>query len=367
MHPWLTFLLILLTAATNLVLRRGEHPLAIHMAMIFDLAILTGILALTGGASNPFSVLYLLHVALAAVLLGTAWTAVVAVLAAVGFGMLFAVTDPHAMHSAGAGGMQAHLWGMWLAFAATGAGISWFVARLASALRQREAELAQLRQVAENQERVLSLATLAAGAAHELGSPLAAIAVAAREIQLLAPEGSEIAAEASAQRQQIDRCKSIIARLSQRAGSPLAAPARNVPVAELWTGLASALPPRDAARVTFQEAPPVFIHAPEYELQEAMASLLQNAVLAGPGPVRVSAIFNAAEVQLCVEDSGVGIPPQVMARIGEPFVTTRAPGEGMGLGLFLARRFAEAQGGGLKVQSSPGQTRVCLQLPAERK
>jgi two-component system sensor histidine kinase RegB len=56
-----------------------------------------------------------------------------------------------------------------------------------------------------------------------------------------------------------------------------------------------------------------------------------------------------------------------MARIGEPFVTTRAPGEGMGLGLFLARRFAEAQGGGLKVQSSPGQTRVCLQLPAERK
>lgn len=364
MHPWVALGLICTTAASNRLLQRVEHPAVIHVAVLLDLVVLTAILALTGGASNPFSVLYLLHVALAAVLLGTAWTAAVAVLAALGFGLLFAVTDPHAMHSAGAGAMQAHLWGMWLAFAATGAGISYFVAHLASALRQREAELTRLRRVAENQERVVSLATLAAGAAHELGSPLAAIAVAAREIQLLAPEGSEIAEEAAAQRQQIDRCRAIIARLSQRAGAPQAEAANDIAVATLWAELAATLAPRDATRVQFQEAPAVLIQCAARDLREALGSLLQNALLAGPGPVQVHASYTTEKVCLSVEDSGVGIPADVQARLGEPFLTTRPVGEGMGLGLFLARRFAEGLGGTLDVASKPGQTRVSLTLPA---
>ena len=352
------------TAVSNLVLRRVDHPAAIHVTVVLDLVVLTAILVLTGGASNPFSVLYLLHVALAAVLLGTAWTGAVTALAALGFGLLFAFTDPHAMHKAGAGAMQAHLWGMWLAFAVTGAGISWFVARLATALRQRQTELTRLRRVAENQERVVSLATLAAGAAHELGSPLAAIAVSAREIELMAPEGSELADEARAQRGQIERCRDIIGRLSQRAGAPLAEPASNVTVAELWAGLAATLAPRDAGRAVFVEPPAIAIHAPEHGLREAVGSLLQNALQAGPGAVRVAASNGGGTVTVSVEDAGEGMPADVLARVGEPFVTTRGAGEGMGLGLFLARRFAEGLGGALDVSSRPGETRVSLVLPA---
>jgi two-component system sensor histidine kinase RegB len=69
-------------------------------------------------------------------------------------------------------------------------------------------------------------------------------------------------------------------------------------------------------------------------------------------------------VTVSVEDAGEGMPADVLARVGEPFVTTRGAGDGMGLGLFLARRFAEGLGGALDVSSRPGETRVSLVLPA---
>lgn len=364
MSPITAAALVGTTAVSNLLLRRTEHPAAVHAAVVLDVVVLTAILVGTGGASNPFSVLYLLHVALAAVLLGTAWTGAVTTLAAAGFGVLFAVTDPHAMHRAGAGAMQAHLWGMWIAFAVTGAGISWFVARLAAALRVREAELTRLRRVAETQERVVSLATLAAGAAHELGSPLAAIAVAAREIELLAPVGSEIAEEARAQRAQIERCRVIVGRLSHRAGAPLAEPSVDIPATTLWVELAAALPARDAARTVFTAPAGVFIRAPGTGLREAVGSLVHNALQAGPGPVHLSVAPSPEGVTVAVTDSGAGMTPEVQARAGEPFFTTRAAGEGMGLGLFLARRFAEGLGGTMRIDTRPGETRVTLLLPA---
>lgn len=376
-------LLIGLTALSNLVLRHlhrraidiGEdrvHPAVIPAAVCLDLVVLTATLALTGGASNPFSVLYLLHVALAAVLLGPAWTGAVTVLAVAGFGLLFVFTDPHAMHQGGEGAMQAHLWGMWLAFAVTGGGISWFVAQLARALRQRDAELTRLRRVAELQERVVSLATLAAGAAHELGSPLAAVAVSAREIELLAEPGSEIAEEARAQRAQIERCRTLIARLSQQAGAAQAEPGGVVRLSAVWHTVGASLPGRDAGRTRFEATDAdLCVFTSERGLVEALGSLVQNALLAGPGDVRVYArkIPGAAGgddgVELGVEDRGTGMPEAVLNHAGEPFFTTRRVGEGMGLGLFLARRYAESQGGRLEIRSAPGQgTTAVLWLPA---
>lgn len=362
--PVAAMALVAVTAASNAALRRIERPGVVHAAVVFDLAVFTALLGLTGGASNPFSVLYLLHVALAAVLLGPAWTGGVTVLAAVGFGLLFLVTDPHAMHRAGAGAMQAHLWGMWVAFAATGAGISWFVARLASALRRREAELVVLRRRAEAQERMVSLATLAAGAAHELGSPLAAIAIAAKEIELLAGDSPEVVGEARAQRAQVDRCRDILGRLTQRAGAAQGEMVEPVGIAVIVARIAATLPSRDRDRLRVAGAAELAILAPPHALGEAVGSLVHNALLAGPGEVVVSAEGQGAAVLLTVADQGAGMGREVLDRVGEPFFTTRPTGEGMGLGLFLARRFAESVGGGLSMESAPGSgTRATLRLP----
>ena len=351
-----------LTAATNLALARSADERALPAALLFDLGALTALLAATGGASNPFSVLYLVHVALAAVMLGPTWTWRVALAAVSGFALLFPFTDPHAMHAAR---IEAHLAGMWAAFSVTAVGIAWFVARLATAVRDRDQQIAQLRHQQERQERVMALASLAAGAAHELGSPLSAIAVGAREIALMA-DGShpEIAEEAAAMRAAVDRCRVIVSRLTQRAGASQGAGLTELRGPALAEALLERLSVADRARVELQLPVDLVAFAPLEPLVEALVSLLHNALLAGPGPVLLTATTEEERVELRVEDRGVGMDAGALARLGEPFFTTRAPGEGTGLGVFLATRLAESLGGGLSVRSTPGQGTVAtLRLP----
>lgn len=355
--------ILLATGLSNLALARSARPAAIPAALVLDLALLTGLLALTGGVGNPFSALYLLQVALAAVLLGPAWTWRVATLAILGFALLFPFTSEHVVH---VGMARAHLWGMWAAFALTSVGIAWFVARLAATLRAREEELARLRRAAELQERVVSLAALAAGTAHELGSPLASIAVSARELELMASELPDpaIAEEARGIRAQVERCREVVGRLTRRAGAPQAEPAEDVALSERWAELRRALPTRDAARITWETGLDLRLRTPPRALSDVLDSLLRNALLAGPGPVRVRAAVQGGALRLMVEDQGVGIPAALADRVGEPFFTTRPAGHGMGLGLFLARRYAEGQGGRLELDSIEGRgTRITLVLP----
>ena len=355
-----------LTAVSNLGLARSRHPQAIPAMILLDLGVQTALLALCGGASNPFSVLYLVYLTLTAVLLGPRWTWGVAIASTLGFALLFLFNDPHLMHG-GEGRVQAHLLGMWAAFALAGGGIAWFVGRLARVLGEREIELARLRRQTETQERVLALATLAAGAAHELGSPLAAIAVGAREIEVLAGERDpEVAGEARAVRAQVERCKGIIGRLSQRAGAAQAEPPAPVRLDQAWAAAQTRLVDLDTARVTARSQPEdLVLVAPPEALAEALASLVRNALQAGAGAVLLVAAAEGDGVRITVTDRGVGMAPEVLARVGEPFYPTRAPGVGMGLGVFLSRRFAEGLGGALDLDSAPGQgTVVTLRLPA---
>jgi two-component system sensor histidine kinase RegB len=357
--------LLVAMVASNLALGRSEREGALPAAMLLDLGLLTGLLLVSGGASNPFSVLYLLHVALAAVLLSPGWTSVFTLLAVLGFGGLFPFTDPHAMHKGGAGVMAAHLWGMWAAFAVTGAGISWFVARLARALRDREAELEGLRRDRETRERVLSLGTLAAGAAHELGSPLAAVAVSAREVEWMAGDNVELREEARSIRAAVERCKSIVGRLTQRAGAGRAEAAEEVELYGMLSALRDELSPKEAERLRLP-APgeAASVRAPPVALAEALRSVLSNALRAGPGEVRVEVRAEGATLRLEVQDVGEGMAAAVLARAGEPFFTTRPTGEGMGLGLFLARQTLEGLGGTLRLRSSAGRgTQVELVIP----
>ena len=144
-------------------------------AMAIDVVILTGLLFFTGGPFNPFSFLYLVHIALGAVVLRPVWTWSLVALSLVCSGALFYghvwlkldYSDPasHAQH------MRMHLEGMWIAFAVAAGFIVYFVTRVRRALARREADLAAERALAARNERLASLATLAAGAAHELATP----------------------------------------------------------------------------------------------------------------------------------------------------------------------------------------------------
>jgi len=343
-------------------------------AMIFDAVVLTVLLALSGNHSNPFSTLYLVNVALAAVLLRPGWAWALLVVSLALFGSLFALEEAGLAlsdldHMAL---MKLHLQGMWVAFAIAAAFIVYIVNRVTRELALRDQELAEARGLSARRDKVAALATLAAGAAHELSTPLATIAVVTRELErslekaAAAPPGAH--EDLGLIRQQLGRCQDILQQMSAHAGENAGEPLVTVTLAQWVEAALVGLPGRE--RVELSGQVPLADHGvegPARALARALRGLLKNALQAMPeGPsvvLRLSATGN--EVRVEVEDRGRGMVPEVLARAGEPFFTTKGPGEGMGLGLFLTRELARQLGGSLELESAPGKgTTARLRLPA---
>ena len=173
---------ILFTAASNagiaLGMRLGRPRVWLVQAVLMaDVLALTTLLYFTGGARNPFSVLYLVHVAMAVIAVGSAWTWVIVSLAAACYGLLFAWYVPLEMRALPDWVMGT---GHWVALVLVSVLIAAFIGQIEHSLRQRELELAEVREQAGRNERLASLTTRAAGAAHELNTPLGTIALAAK-------------------------------------------------------------------------------------------------------------------------------------------------------------------------------------------
>jgi len=326
---------------------RGRRPPegVLVGVLLLDATLLTALLAMTGGASNPFAPLYLLLVGLAAMVLRPWWTWVLVAFAAASYGVLFLVPAPHAHHT---GSMAAHLAGMWVAFA-LGAPF------LAFAITRIRTELARARQARERAARLASLATLAAGAAHELASPLSTIKVVARELERR--DDPRVAADGALLQREVDRCRDILSQLAADAGAGMGESPRTVPVRELVEG---AVGDREVAVEGELEGN---AHLPPRLVQQALRRLLDNA-LAASEQVVLHVHPGEGWLSLTVVDQGPGMSEEVLERAGEPFFTTRAPGEGMGLGLFFARSVSEHLGGTLEITSDPGRgTRAALRIP----
>ena len=151
--------------------------------MALDVLIFSGLLYFTGGPENPFSFLYLVPIAIAAITLRSAWTWMLVLLSLASSPVLFARHQPLPAAGGHAGHMALHLRGMWVAFGVASAFIVYFLMRVRRALAARDEELVSSRSLAARQERLASLATLAAGAAHELATPLSTIAVVAKDLE----------------------------------------------------------------------------------------------------------------------------------------------------------------------------------------
>lgn len=333
-----------------------------------DVLLLTWLLHLTGGPFNPFSSLYLVHVALAAVVLSPRLTAAVSVAALGAFGLLFVLPQSAeaALHHADQ--MRMHVRGMWLALAIAAAFIAYFVTRVTRDLRRRESELAETQALAQRNERLASLATLAAGAAHELSTPLGTIAVVAHELQQqLTREGAAGKLDdVQLIRREVERCREILNQMAVDAGQSTGEGFSLVTAQQL---IDAALSGVDSARVQVQldsafDGERLFL--PRRAVAQVLRAVLDNALDAvGEGEaVAIRGSVHAAHCEVLVIDCGPGMSAQVLQRAGEPFFTTKEPGQGMGLGLFLARAVLQRLQGDLKIESHTGQgTRVTLRLP----
>ncbi len=346
--------------------------------MLLDVGLLTAVLYFTGGPFNPFSFLYLVNVALAAVLLPPGWTWALAGVSLALFGGLFFAHVPlplgdHAMghdHP-----ISMHVQGMWVAFGVAAAFIVYFIQRVRGALAERDAELGEVLRAAARHEKLASLATLAAGAAHELATPLSTIAVVAKELErtlgTAAGNGPAIS-DVRLVRAQVERCREILQQMAADAGESTGEAPVVVPIAAVLDAALADLAGRE--RVRREIAPAVaggLIRVPPRALSQALRGILKNALEASPGEADVWVRVEQAPGQwrIVVVDRGRGMTPDVLARAGEPFFTTKngdGLGRGMGLGLFLARIVLERLGGELGLVSEQGRgTTVTLTLPAE--
>jgi two-component system, sensor histidine kinase RegB len=361
----------------HLFLRRGTEPSdgILGGLILFDIGLLTGVLMLTGGPSNPFTISFLVYITLAAVTLNAAWAWGAAVASMAGYGLLFvtplrAIVDAQPHHGAMDPGIG-HQAGMGLAFGAAAILTASFVTRIRLALEARERALGEARRRAAQQERLASLTTLAAGAAHELATPLSAIAVAARELELsTAAPGipPEISDDARLIRSQVDRCREILDQMSGRADESVAHAAQVLPARRVAQAAIDTFPAHDQQRVELTVAPGLpDVQVPFEAAIRALRTLVKNALEASrPGvPVHLCVEEESGQVRFRIRDTGTGMTAYTLQRAGEPFFTTKPVGAGFGLGLFLARTFAERWGGSLHLHSTPSDgTTAILRLPA---
>ena len=247
--------------------------------------ILTGLLFFTGGPFNPFSFLYLVHIALAAVVLRAAWTWALVALSLVCSGALFYAhvwlkldySDPgkHAQH------MRMHLEGMWIAFAVAAAFIVYFVTRVRRALAggRPTGDSAPWRR----NERLAALATLAAGAAHELATPLGTIAVVARELERTAERQGPATAgleDLRLIRAQVERCRTILDQMAADAGASRRRGIRARSACGELVALArsaSCRPSRRSRPISTTAATATLLAVPPRALAQALRGSIKNA------------------------------------------------------------------------------------------
>lgn len=333
----------------------------LFVQLLLDVAALTVLLYFSGGPSNPFVTLYLLPLAIAASALpGTRvwWMAgVTAVCYTALLGWHVPLSTEMLEHDSGFG---MHVLGMWLGFVLSATLIAGFAVRMNATLRERERALASLREQALRHERVVALGTLAAGAAHELGTPLSTLAVLVKDIE---PERGLSAETLAILRAQITRCKEILSSLSAAAG-PLRAEAGDRQPLDTWLVaiIDRWLETRPGVMATrhFTGDGPVPRIVAERTLSQAITNILNNAADASPQAVEITGQWSADKLTLDIADRGPGLTPE-LKRIGEQSsgldVGFSTKSEGLGLGLYLAStvlnrfggevRLIERDGGGL--------------------
>lgn len=369
------FALLALAVASNALFRRlsgrvGARP-AVGGILVADTIGLTIGLALAGGPANPFSLLYLVQITLSAVVLSKAWTRLLGCLSILGYGVLFFfhVSVPELEGHHPSGSFKMHMVGMWIAFVAAALLITVLVGKVSEILRNHERELLRLQSLLGRQEKIASLATLAASAAHEMGTPLATIAVVAKELEKYAAgtrADAHVAGEARLIRSEVDRCSRILREMASQ-GAELSgeAPAL-VSIGALLQQLRNNFAEPQRRSIQVDAASDVNAVLPVETTRQVLSALVKNAIEASSAgqTVYVSGEAESGVLRFTVKDSGAGMTPETLQRIAEPFYTTKQPERGMGLGTFLVRTFTEEMGGSLIFDSTVHQgTTAILELP----
>ena len=382
-------IIILFEASSNLLFtfltrRRKVIPEWLFgMVMFLDIIFLTVLLYFTGGPMNPFTFLYLVHIVVGAILMRANWSWTLAVFTVLSYSSLF-IVDPQVfgrlplmLPGGFIGGvdiqatchpaiteynllsdhMKLHLKGMLLAFAITAFFIVFFVGRIQKALEEHQQTLISLEEERARSEKLSSLATLSAGAAHEFSTPLSTIAVAAGEmLHHLKDENMDqgLVDDARLIKDQVNACKDILYQMAADAGEHLGEALEKYKIKDVLTTIVSEFSEKDQARIKVEnEAGEIAIQIPLRTTVRTVKGLIKNGFDASQeaSTVFLKCFYDEKYLYFQVTDKGSGMDKENIDRACEPFFTTKEQGKGLGLGLFLAQNVAEQFGGELSIAS----------------
>ena len=340
----------------------------LFLALLVDVGMLTVQLYLSGGATNPFTFLYLLQVTLGAVLLKpwSIWTMVIVTMVCVGglalFGRPLALPPDHDR-----GLYSPYIQGMLVCFALNAGLLVTFISRIGRNLRERDLRLAGLRDRAIEQEHVVRIGLLASGAAHELGTPLATLAVILGDWRRMPAfkDDPELLQEVGEMQAQVQRCKTILSGILLAAGEARGESSQQTTINTFIDDLVAEW--RDTRAVTGFHYDNRLDHdlpmVSDTAFKQMVCNVLDNALEASPGRVALDAVLDAGSLKLTVTDAGPGFTPQVLSQLGKPYNTTKGRAGG-GLGLFLAVSVARTLGGHVMAGNQPqGGAVVVITLP----
>ena len=345
--------------------------------MLIDLVVLAGMLFLTGGITNPFALFYFVNIAVAGAILTPAWAWSVWFVAVLSVTLLLLRSQPllelNNSNLQATGVWTLPKFGYLVSFAACGGVITYFLTVLTGELKQRELALKEAEDARVRNRQLEALATLAAGAAHELASPLSTIAVVAKELsRSLEKNGARETdmKDVSLIRSELDRCRQILDRMTSAAGEAAGERLDAITVDRFLDETLLGLREPQRVKVIVAEAAKLKKNLlPLQATAQAVRNLVQNALDASPPgeEIMVRADLVDSSWRILVVDCGEGMTAEVLQRVGEPFFTTKEPGRGMGLGLYLTQNVLRRLNGELKFTSRPGQgTTAEILLPTSR-
>lgn len=376
---WLVMVSIIIVNVYTSVRIQSEKPVSdmeIFSHISIDVIAITSLLYLTGGASNPITWVYLLPLIITAIMLPQAYAWYMVIMTSSMYTMLIAFNVPlpsiephmlnpnllhpdmehfvelqltHEMHDKEY--FNLHMFGMWFGFVFSAGLVAFFVVELAKTLKNQERSLAEARENALRDERIVALGTLAASAAHDMGTPLGTIAIVAHELEKEFPRHRfpDFHDKITIVQQQVSRCKDALSLMSASAGEMRAESGRMMTVIEYLDGVLEQWRTHKAgAKLN------LFIDAEvdsdakiiaERTLTHALINVLNNAAEAtNPEKgVEFHAVWDMYQLHLKIRDFGPGLPPELVEFAGKNPVVSQK--RGLGVGLFLTYSTIKRLGG----------------------
>ena len=352
--------------------RRDELPLhwlderAFYYQVLADIAVLTYLLYFAGGPDNPFHDMFLLPLTVAAAALPWRYVWRVVLASVTGYTFVALKFVPITIPPALGGTHEVMMFGQWVNHVLLALLVTYFIARITQGLRARDKliEDAHIRELRNSC--AVAVGSVAAGVAHELGTPLSTIQVVLREMRRTHADNPAIATDLDVVSDQLGECRSILGGIRdyvhalRNGDTPIPVDTLIDDVAERFLDIR----PGINLNKTLDGPLPAPTIVPDLALQQAMINLLNNAADVSPHAVSIDGKWTASQLVIRVHDRGPGISPALAEKLGKVLVSTKAPDAGNGLGLFLTNVTMSRLGGRLRLfNHSEGGACAELVLP----